>query len=495
MSKRLVLLFLLCCATLFGNAQSRSFKRGISYNIPSAGDIKELSKSLTWYYNWAVTPPSDQEILDAIDTYKLDFIPMIWGLDFDKEKLRTFYKNNPQVKYILGFNEPNFTDQAHIGPIEAASKWYMIEELADEFNLKIVGPAMNYAPSNGATVENGITYTDPFQYLDAFFAACPECRVDYVAAHCYMNYASSVKWYLDQYKKYGKPIWLTEFCAWENGVTLQLQKEFMVETVNYLETDPDIYRYAWFIGRTSKSGEYPYMQLLGKREGELTELGELYVGMSSFDQSYYSSINDTIPAAYYIGVSDGLHLDKSTDVNNELMLTDFYTSRWVSYNVDVHNGGEYEIFCRVASQFGGELVFSDSEGNVLKTVTVDPTGGLNSWQTVSAKIELKAGQQQIRIDSTKGRVNFSWWMLSDKFSGIDIEQEDQLRIYPNPVTDILHLETTADTELLLLDTMGRILTKIKGSGDIDFSSYKPGVYFLSDQNVGTSGNVKRIIKN
>lgn len=494
MRKVTILLILCCLTTLVVVAQTRSFKRGISYNIPSAGDVRELSKSLTWYYNWGHTPPSDKEILDAIEIYKLDFIPMIWGLTIDKERLRTFYKNNPQIKYILGFNEPNFTDQARIGPVEAASKWHLIEELADEFNLKIVGPAMNFAPANGAVIENGITYTDPFKYLDDFFAACPDCRVDYIAAHCYMNFTSSVKWYIEQYKKYGKPIWLTEFCAWENGVTPQLQKEFMVETVNYLESDPDVYRYAWFIGRTNKTGEYPYMQLLGKREGELTDLGKLYVEMSSFDTNYYPLESDTIHSAYYVDVSDGLHLEKTTDVSGRLMLTDFYTSRWASYNIDVTEAKEYQIECRVASQFGGELVFSDTQGKQLLSLAIEPTGGLDKWKTVTAKIAMNAGRQQIKVESNKGRVNFNWWKLSGANSGIDTSESDLLRVYPNPVDKTLYIESESESKLVLTDMMGRTLIDFVKGKEIDFSSYKSGVYMLSIEDENGHKSVRRIIK-
>ncbi|WP_437898466.1 glycosyl hydrolase [Sorangium sp. So ce124] len=42
-----------------------------------------------------------------------------------------------------------------------------------------------------------------------------------------------------------------------------------------LESDPDVFRYAWFSRRTDA---IPHVDLLGAR-GELTTLGELYVSL------------------------------------------------------------------------------------------------------------------------------------------------------------------------------------------------------------------------
>jgi hypothetical protein len=49
----------------------------------------------------------------------------------------------------------------------------------------------------------------------------------------------------------------------------------MREAVAILEADPDVFRYAWFSGRTSA---IPNVDLLGA-DGQLTALGQEYVGL------------------------------------------------------------------------------------------------------------------------------------------------------------------------------------------------------------------------
>ncbi|XXT70300.1 glycosyl hydrolase [Sorangium sp. So ce693] len=57
--------------------------------------------------------------------------------------------------------------------------------------------------------------------------------------------------------------------------SLEAQAAYMREAVPLLESDPDVFRYAWFSGRTDA---IPNVDLLGAR-GEVTTLGELYVSL------------------------------------------------------------------------------------------------------------------------------------------------------------------------------------------------------------------------
>ncbi len=80
-------------------------------------------------------------------------------------------------------------------PAQVAAAWPRLEAIADSFNLKIVGPAVNYCDK--CIVVGGVALTSPFAYLDSFFAACPDCRVDYIAVHNYMCYTGALSDYID----------------------------------------------------------------------------------------------------------------------------------------------------------------------------------------------------------------------------------------------------------------------------------------------------------
>jgi hypothetical protein len=112
-------------------------------------------------------------------------------------------------------------------------------------------------------------------YFDKFFAACPNCQVDYLAVHWYACSLSALKNYITGMKKYGKPIWLTEFACGDGDTALANQKAYMQAAVPYLESEPAVARYAWFSGRTTA---IPNVNLLAG-SGALTELGQIYVNL------------------------------------------------------------------------------------------------------------------------------------------------------------------------------------------------------------------------
>jgi hypothetical protein len=241
-------------------------KRGIAYGSNSDADLAALSKGIGWWYNWSPSPESTLSG-SSYASLGVEFVPMIWGGSFDTTKLAT--QVPADAKYLLTFNEPNFNSQSNLTPQQAAALWPKIEAFATSRNLKIVSPALNYC--GGACNEE-----NPFTWLDAFFAACAGCRVDYVAAHWYSCTQGALKTYVGEYEtKYGKPIWLTEFSCLDGSLAANdaNEEKYMTEAVALLESDPMIFRYSWFTGRFNQQ---PAIDLLAG-SGTLTSLGASYV--------------------------------------------------------------------------------------------------------------------------------------------------------------------------------------------------------------------------
>lgn len=257
-------------------AQTKSPKRGLGYGFTSAADLRALAPGLSWWYNWAPAP--DAGVASVYAGLGTEFAPLQWNKDLDggpvtADKLAA--KIPAGAKYLLGFNEPNFKRQANLTPKQAAALWPVLQEVARRKNLKLVSPAVNYC--GDCVSDNGVTYYSPTQYLDAFFAACPSCQVDYIAVHTYVCQEQYLREKIAELKKYNKPIWLTEFAcgdmADKSQITLALQQKYLTDAVNYLENEPAVFRYAWFSGRNS---EIPNINLLGA-DGQLTALGQLYL--------------------------------------------------------------------------------------------------------------------------------------------------------------------------------------------------------------------------
>jgi hypothetical protein len=245
-------------------------KRGVAYGFDPAGgdrDLAALAPGVTWFYNWSSSPP--KTVAATFASAGVEYVPMIWGGTFDVDDV---VKKIPAgSKYLLGFNEPNFVNQnqANLTPTEAAALWPKVESIADQRNLTIVSPAVNYC---GGTCN----VADPVEWLDQFFAACKNCRVDHVAVHWYACDGSALTWYLDKFKKYGKPLWLTEFSCGDQGTQpVSKQQSYMKDALALLEKDPAVFRYSWFSGRTTSIAN---VNLLGAA-GVLTDLGKDYLSL------------------------------------------------------------------------------------------------------------------------------------------------------------------------------------------------------------------------
>ena len=469
MKKYSIFLCVCCMSITLAQAQTRSFKRGIGFNNLLTEDVQALSPGLSWGYNWGQSGSGNDA---AFKEFGVDYVPMAWN-GIDQVQIRALLTAHPEIKYILGFNEPNFKSQSNLSPTVAAARWADVQKIADEFGLTIVGPALNYSPD--------APYQDPIKWYDEFFQACPDCRVDHIAVHLYMSSVSAIKSSIDKYKKYGKPIWLTEFCAWDGNTTVGSQQEFLFQTLDYLETDPSIFRYAWFKER-GYSGGYPYMQLLDNRkEGVLLPLGEIFTYMSSYDDNFFFTPSQRIPSEQYIRMN-GIMLEKTTDVTDHLNITNFDpTYDFVDYNVDIPEAGEYNVFFRYADQYGDASEVRISVNDVEKGSMVFESKGINVWATQQCKATFDAGKQKIRIDFKRGGLKLNWWEINknETPSKVEAVAENRALLYPSPFTDVLNIDSPENTkEIRIYNLLGKIIYQGINEKQIDTKQFNNGIYVI-----------------
>jgi len=475
----LVISCIVCCSLSISGQQAKSFKRGLAYNIPYVEDLPTLGKGISWFYNWGFTP--GMFVASVFDLY-MEYIPMCWN-GVDTVQLKSFYSTHPNIRYILGFNEPNFKAQGNLTPTQAAAKWPLIERMARLYHLKIVGPALNYAPSNGAVSENGVTYTDPIKYMDDFIKVCPTCQFDYIGVHNYMNSELAVEGNIALYKKYKKPIWLTEFCEYDGTQTLtsDTQKDYMVQLLNYLENDTCIYRYSWFIGRNGGGdAAFPYNSLLTNNDrGVLTELGDIYIHMSSFDKNYYFSINDTIQAEKFSD-SHLASLRRMDATSGNLFLNGFYFKDWAAYQVNLQEAKTYTITFKIACGDNTLLQILDQAGNLLSSQDMSGTGGLTSWGYKSMTVNLPAGKQIIELKSMGEACNVDWFSFAPINTAIQNVQSSRVfNLYPNPMGDVLNIDTQENTkDITIFDALGKVTYHGTNEKQVNTKVYTRGMYIV-----------------
>jgi hypothetical protein len=259
-------------------------KRGIAFGNNWRSDLSALAEGvgIGWWLNWMAQPEGSLQMPD----YKpfplgVEYVPMLSG-NTGTASIAT--QVPAQARYLLTFNEPNLgPPQSNVTPAEAAAAWPEIVAFARQRGLLLVSPGVDYCPSNLCSTKSG-NVADPIMWLKAFFAACsPACEFDYTGVssrQCTLNDLTSE---LAAYKAFGKPLWITQFSctlmADGSAPDVTFERQFMKLAVKMLETDPLVFRYAWFTGRSNNlgSGSDPYDLLDPISHGGLTPLGSDYV--------------------------------------------------------------------------------------------------------------------------------------------------------------------------------------------------------------------------
>lgn len=174
-------------------------KRGLAANdgIPIwqfGGEWLGHKSQVNWQYNWDSTTNQKQSFAE--------FVPMLWGTQsyhtdqwFDNA---WYWLNNGGSGHLLGFNEPDRPDQAHMTPGEAVDAW-----------RKYMEPFVGHAQLGAPAVSNG-----GYDWLRQFLDQCSGCHIDFIPVHWYNDH--SLEFDLENWVNKvcrlggGRPLWITE---------------------------------------------------------------------------------------------------------------------------------------------------------------------------------------------------------------------------------------------------------------------------------------------
>ena len=425
-------LFSLCvwifAITLWGNlfsilqAQTISPKRGVAGDLLNNADCI-AADSLSWFYNWANTP--NASVISTHQNY-LEYCPMLWNGTWNPTALTNYLNAHPEVKYLLAFNEPNYSVQANMTPSQAAALWPQVVAIANAHNLKIVSPAMSYC---SGTCLAGYNNQHGTLWLDDFLSICPTCRIDYIGLHVYDTSFWGFHSVVQLYKKYNLPIWITEF-DFSGGTNDVQHAALMVDIIDYMEKDPDIFRYAWFLVRSSSPGSST--DIFSQTTGTLSNLGNIYLHMSSYDNNYYHTVNKIIEAEHYISKSRyycnwngstctwpySIQLEPTNDISGKLDAYHFASptanaNDTLFYIIDIPTAQTYTIDFRVNSTTSSTISVRTYPGNTL----LGTTGSLltsGAWQTKTlTNVNLSAGKQKIYLTASNGTpLKLNWLRIN-----------------------------------------------------------------------------------
>ena len=138
--------------------------------------------------------------------------------------MRSQIKEGADIKYVLGFNEPDGRDNGGSNvPVDlAAETWIREIEPLKKLGVKLGAPAVTGAPTG-------------FAWLQNFFSACNgRCSIDFIPVHWYGNFegfASHIGEIKGAYPNV--TVWVTEYA--NNDVSLSESQVFYNASSQFLD--------------------------------------------------------------------------------------------------------------------------------------------------------------------------------------------------------------------------------------------------------------------
>ena len=125
----------------------------------------------------------------------------------------------------------------------------------------------------------------------------------------------------------------------------------------------------------------------------------------------YSLFNDTTPGntgGAYRG--DGVDIEGSSDSGGGYNVGWVEANEWLVYNnLNIPTSGSYTIRLRVASPSGATASVDLNGGTIqLGDFAIPPTGGWQSWTTVSRTVNINAGTYSLGVFAKTAGWNFNW---------------------------------------------------------------------------------------
>ena len=212
--RSVAIVFFLIIASAHAQVKPGVAKKGVSGSIAGARAFKAA-----WYYNWGPKGESGPGI---------EFIPMVKGKWHANDATLAAIQASG-AKTLLTFNEPERTDQGNMTVDEALDLWPKLMATG----LRLSSPAPSSDAKGAAWLE---------QFMEG--AKKRKLRVDFIAVHWYRS-ASEVEfahWLDGLHRKWGRPIWVTEFSAY---YTKGDRDRFAEMSFKMLEHSHAVERYAY----------------------------------------------------------------------------------------------------------------------------------------------------------------------------------------------------------------------------------------------------------
>lgn len=191
--------------------------------------------------------------------------------------------------------------------------------------------------------------------------------------------------------------------------------------------------------------------------------------------------------------NNGFQLEDCTDVGGGKNIGFANDGDYLDYLVTISEGGEHTFNFRVASEYSnGKIAIQLGNGiniNTLKTISFTQTGGWQSWNNQTIKVNLLPGDFTLRLLSVDGEYNLNWFEITKPTSVIDARLQESILVSPNPSNGTFNLQARlnelSNVIIEIADTSGRLVyskqvnNTLELNEDMRLDHLKSGIYFLS----------------
>ena len=190
----------------------------------------------------------------------------------------------------------------------------------------------------------------------------------------------------------------------------------------------------------------------------------------------------------------GVSTEPTLDIDGVLNVGYIDAGDWMAYNtITFPTSGNYTIEYRVASISGGMLSSDLNAGSIqLGSLNVPPTGGWQSWMTISQTVNVTAGTYNFGVFAKTGGWNLNWIRITKQ--SLATARQEQLNsvsgnlaeanfgCYPNPAFSVLYFNSSQEllgSTIQVFDQNGKkVLSTLLDEKSIDINSLPAGLYSL-----------------
>ena len=202
-----------------------------------------------------------------------------------------------------------------------------------------------------------------------------------------------------------------------------------------------------------------------------TETGDLEIGNGTNFTIFTPEEDEFLVLSFYLFCSD-VFLDNVSD--EEVIITGYL------------NGEEQYSFSR-SDNFADVVTLSPNNGYTrIDLATDDPEGDHSNTPVNSIEIVATGNIDYLSFDAFE-------WSPASSLATKDQFEDEQVRVYPNPSTDYIKLNSLTGTkQIQIIDALGEVVRDLQISNDqqIDITGLAKGVYSIKFE----SGALKKFVK-